>query len=100
LEKQFFKHLETRVLPLLGKVDGAYTFVNKAGNKIPTPLLDYHLAGSWFTPDRVQKILDRFGEIMKHEKLNKLAKAEPKFQFTASNITLGNAIPAIIQAVE
>jgi len=97
LEKQFFKHLETRVLPLIKYAgDGSLHYVDG----MPAPILDYHLAGSWFTPDRVQKILDRFGEIINDPRLEWILSAEPKFQFTTSNVTLGDAIPAIIQAAE
>jgi hypothetical protein len=93
LEKQFFKHLETKVLPLVkeGRNPGEYAF---EGNL--SPILDYHLAGSWFTPDRMQKIAERFNEVMKDPRLERIVDAEPAFQFNSLNIIAGDLLPSII----
>jgi hypothetical protein len=93
LEKQFFKHLETKVLPLVkrGEDDRSYAFEGDIA-----PILDYHLAGSWFTPDRMRKIAERFNEVMKDPRLKQIVKAEPKFEFTSSNIIPGALLPSII----
>ncbi|MET0064640.1 MAG: hypothetical protein ABW176_20305, partial [Candidatus Thiodiazotropha endolucinida] len=93
LEKQFFKHLETKVLPLVESGDDLGQYVFKSDK---VPILDYHLAGSWFTPDRLQKIVERFNETLKDPRLRQIVKAEPKFEFTASNIIPGDLLPSII----
>jgi hypothetical protein len=93
LEKQFFKHLETKVLPLVKRGEGDVKF---AFDKDLAPILDYHLAGSWFTPDRMQMILDRFKEVIKDPRLEKMIEAEPKFNFTSSNLIPGDLLPSII----
>lgn len=97
LEKQFFKHLETKVLPLVKgerQVDGSMAY--KFADDMPAPILDYHLAGSWFTLERQNNIVLRFNEIMKDPRLKKILKADPKFQFSAANIINGDLLPSII----
>jgi hypothetical protein len=96
LEKQFFKHLETKVLPLVESKNGKISFGFKDGAPLPAPILDYHLAGSWFTPGRISKIVERFDEVMKDPRLKKIMKAEPKYQFTSSNVIEGDLLPSII----
>ncbi|MCG7989738.1 MAG: hypothetical protein JAY64_08610 [Candidatus Thiodiazotropha weberae] len=94
METQFFKHLETKILPLVkkGRNPGEFAF---EGNK--APILDYHLAGSWFTPDRRNELIIRFNKIMMDDgRLNKIMKAEPKFEFGLDNIILGDLLPSII----
>jgi hypothetical protein len=92
LEMQFYKHLVTKVLPLVRQVgDNEYVF---AGGK--APILDYHIAGSWMTPDRMQKILERFSETMKDPRLEKILKADPELTFDGANIMSGELIPSVI----
>jgi hypothetical protein len=100
LKKQFFKHLETKVLPLVRAdqlPDGA-TVYKYLGNQ-PPPILDYHLGGSWFTAERQQQVLERFAEVLKDPRLEQLASAEPRFVFNSSNLTIGDPITTFLKPV-
>jgi hypothetical protein len=93
LAVQYRKHLITKVLPLVEKTPGGEV---RFLNGMPSPILDYHLTGSWFTPERQAKILERFAEIMKDKELKQILMAEPKFKFDSSSITIGDLLPSII----
>ena len=94
LERQFFKHLLTKILPLVEEGRDAGTLVFRGGGN--APILDYHLAGTWFTPSRKSEMLKRFDKITKDPRLKDIFKAEPKFEFNIENITDGELLPSII----
>jgi hypothetical protein len=92
LEKQFFKHLQTKVMPLIeAGEDGLPVF---KGAK--APIIDYHLAGSWFSPERVEKIKQVFTKVLEDPRLERIAEAEPAFVFGDDNILLGQLVNSII----
>ncbi len=94
MEGQFFKHMMTRVVKEVEEVRGeALAFAFK-GDK--APILDYHLAGSWFTAERTAELVKRFERVLADPRLAKAAKARPKFEFSAGNMIGGALMPGIV----
>jgi hypothetical protein len=94
MEGQFFKHMMTRVVREVEEVRGeALAFAFK-GDK--APILDYHLAGSWFTAERTAELVKRFARVLADPRLAKAAKAKPKFEFSAGNMIGGALMPGIV----
>jgi hypothetical protein len=90
LEKQFYKHLVTRVMSTLKTDVSPAVFDGKV------PVLEFHLAGSWFTAERKQKIMERFAEVMKDPRLEDMMKADPKFVFDGTHLIDGEIVNSII----
>jgi len=86
LDKQFFKHIETKIKPLLISIDGKPAF---RGAKSPgelAPILDYQLAGSFYQGLTKADIVKRFNDILKRPEFRKLKKAG--FVFDESHVDI------------